>query len=103
MSIKMREALTFDDVLLVPQESDILPKDVSLRRKLTNKVTLNTPLISSPMDTVTESKMAIAMALCGALGVIHKNMTLEQQAKEVEMVKNFKDIEDKEKASLSAS
>ena len=59
MSIKMREALTFDDVLLVPQESDILPKDVSLRRKLTNKVTLNTPLISSPMDTVTTAIISL--------------------------------------------
>ena len=103
MSIKMREALTFDDVLLVPQESDILPKDVSLKRKLTNRITLNIPLISSPMDTVTESKMAIAMALCGGLGVIHKNMPLEQQAKEIEEVKNFKDIENKEKASLDSN
>lgn len=102
MPIQMREALTFDDVLLVPKESDILPKDVSLIRKLTKRVTLNIPLISSPMDTVTESRMAIAMALNGALGVIHKNMSLEQQAEEVKIVKNFKDIKNKEKATLSA-
>lgn len=102
MPINIKEALTFDDVLLVPKESDILPKDVSLKRKLTKRITLNTPLISSPMDTITESKMAIAMGLCGALGVIHKNMSLEQQAKEVETVKSFNKIEDKEKATLSS-
>lgn len=92
--MKIREALTFDDVLLVPKESDILPKDVNLERKLTKRITLKIPLISSPMDTITEHKMAIAMALCGGLGVIHKNMSLEAQAKEVEIVKNFNEIED---------
>lgn len=91
--MKIREALTFDDVLLVPKESDILPKDVNLERKLTKRITLKIPLISSPMDTITEHKMAIAMALCGGLGVIHKNMSLEAQAKEVEIVKNFNEIE----------
>lgn len=94
--MKIREALTFDDVLLVPKESDILPKDVNLERKLTKRITLKIPLISSPMDTITEHKMAIAMALCGGLGVIHKNMSLEAQAKEVEIVKNFNEIEDKD-------
>lgn len=94
--MKIREALTFDDVLLVPKESDILPKDVNLERKLTKRITLKIPLISSPMDTITEHKMAIAMALCGGLGVIHKNMSFEAQAKEVEIVKNFNEIEDKD-------
>lgn len=93
--MKIREALTFDDVLLVPKESDILPKDVNLERKLTKRITLKIPLISSPMDTITEHKMAIAMALCGGLGVIHKNMSLEAQAKEVETVKNFDKTENK--------
>lgn len=93
--MKIREALTFDDVLLVPKESDILPKDVNLERKLTKRITLKIPLISSPMDTITEHKMAIAMALCGGLGVIHKNMSFEAQAKEVETVKNFDETENK--------
>lgn len=100
MSIKIREALTFDDVLLVPKESDILPKDVNLERKLTERITLKIPLISSPMDTITEHKMAIAMALCGGLGVIHKNMPLDMQAKEVELVKNFNEIENKNISSV---
>ena len=100
MSLKIREALTFDDVLLVPKESDILPKDVNLERKLTKKITLKIPLISSPMDTITEHKMAIAMALCGGLGVVHKNMPLEMQAKEVEAVKNFNEIENKNLSSV---
>ena len=100
MSIKIREALTFDDVLLVPKESDILPKDVNLERKLTKRITLKIPLISSPMDTITEHKMAIAMALCGGLGVIHKNMSLEAQAKEVELVKSFSEIENKNLSSV---
>ena len=100
MSIKIREALTFDDVLLVPKESDILPKDVNLERKLTERITLKIPLISSPMDTITEHKMAIAMALCGGLGVVHKNMPFEAQAKEIELVKNFNEIENKNLASV---
>lgn len=80
------EGLTFDDVLLVPAKSDVLPKDVNLSTKL-GKVNLNIPIISAGMDTVTESNMAIAMARQGGLGVIHKNMSIEQQAEEVDRVK----------------
>ncbi|WP_339252643.1 IMP dehydrogenase [Sporosarcina sp. FSL W8-0480] len=82
-----REGLTFDDVLLVPGASEVLPKDVSLSVKLTENITLNIPIISAGMDTVTESKMAIAMARQGGLGVIHKNMSIEEQAEQVVTVK----------------
>ena len=82
-----REGLTFDDVLLVPGASEVLPKDVNLSVRLTEKMTLNIPIISAGMDTVTESKMAIAMARQGGLGVIHKNMTIEEQAEQVVTVK----------------
>lgn len=83
----IREGLTFDDVLLVPQASNILPKEVSLKSELTKGVVLNIPLMSAAMDTVTESKMAIAMAREGGLGIIHKNMSIEAQAREVDRVK----------------
>ncbi|HLR02360.1 MAG TPA: IMP dehydrogenase [Virgibacillus sp.] len=82
-----KEGLTFDDVLLVPQESNVLPKDVSVQSKLTDTLTLNTPFISAGMDTVTESDMAIAIARLGGLGVIHKNMSIENQAELVDKVK----------------
>lgn len=84
-----QEALTFDDVLLLPAYSNVLPRDVSLTTQLTRDITLNIPLISSAMDTVTESRLAIAMAQEGGLGILHKNMTIEQQAEEVRRVKKF--------------
>lgn len=81
------EGLTFDDVLLVPAESDVLPADVSLKTKLTQKIALNIPAMSAAMDTVTEYRMAIAIAREGGLGVIHKNMSIDEQAEQVDMVK----------------
>ena len=83
------EALTFDDVLLVPGYSDVTPKDVSLKTQLTRKIQLNIPLISAAMDTVTEARLAIAIAQDGGIGIIHKSMTIEQQAAEVRAVKKF--------------
>ena len=83
----VKEGLTFDDVLLVPAKSDILPKKVDLRVNLTEKISLSVPIMSAAMDTVTEHKMAIAVAREGGLGVIHKNMTIEEQAEEVRKVK----------------
>ena len=83
----VKEGLTFDDVLLVPAKSEVLPKDVDLSVQLTPKIKLNIPIISAGMDTVTEAKMAIAMARQGGLGIIHKNMSIEEQAEQVEKVK----------------
>lgn len=83
----LKQAYTFDDLLLVPNKSEILPNEVSLKTKLTKKITLNIPLMSASMDTVTESKMAIAVAREGGIGIIHKNMSIEEQAQEVDRVK----------------
>lgn len=83
----LKEGLTFDDVLLIPQASEVLPGSVNLKTTLTKGVELNIPIISAAMDTVTESRMAIAMAREGGLGIIHKNMSIEEQAREVDKVK----------------
>ncbi len=84
---KIREGLTFDDVLLVPQKSDVIPRDVKLETALTPDIHLNIPLMSAAMDTVTDSRMAIALAREGGLGIIHKNMTIAEQAAQVDQVK----------------
>ena len=83
----IQTALTFDDVLLVPAFSQVLPRDTSLVTRLTRNISLNIPLVSAAMDTVTESRLAIAMAQEGGIGIIHKNLTADEQAKEVSRVK----------------
>src|SRR4051794_11446097 len=83
------KALTFDDVLLVPAFSQVLPKDTSLATRLSRNITLNLPLVSAAMDTVTEASLAIAMAKQGGMGIIHKNLTAKQQAAEVTRVKRY--------------
>lgn len=85
----LQDALTFDDVLLVPAHSTVLPKDVSLRTQLTQNITLNIPFLSAAMDTVTEARLAISMAQEGGIGIIHKNMTVEEQAHVVSKVKKY--------------
>jgi IMP dehydrogenase len=85
----LKTALTFDDVLLVPAHSRTMPKEVSLKTQLTKNITLNTPILSAAMDTVTEGNLAIAMAQEGGIGIIHKNMSIEVQAAEVHKVKRF--------------
>ncbi len=84
-----KEALTFDDVLLVPAHSTVLPNTADLRTQLTKNITLNIPMISASMDTVTEARLAIALAQEGGIGFIHKNMSIEQQAHQVHLVKIF--------------
>lgn len=95
-SQELQQGITFDDVLLVPQKSDVTPKQVNVKTKLTKRIYLNIPLVSAPMDTVTESRMAIALALEGGLGFIHKNLSPKEQAEEVANVKRFRNsiIED---------
>ncbi|MEH6672766.1 MULTISPECIES: IMP dehydrogenase [unclassified Sulfitobacter] len=87
--MEIREALTFDDVLLVPAASTVLPSTADTRTRVTKSIALNIPLLSSAMDTVTESRMAIAMAQAGGMGVIHRNLTVDEQSKEVRRVKRF--------------
>jgi len=87
--MEIREALTFDDVLLVPAASNVLPSTVDTRTFVTQSIALNIPLLSSAMDTVTESRMAITMAQAGGMGVIHKNLDVEAQSREVRRVKRF--------------
>ena len=87
--MEIREALTFDDVLLVPAASDVLPSTADTRTQVTKSIALNIPLLSSAMDTVTESKMAITLAQVGGMGVIHRNLTVDEQAREVRRVKRF--------------
>src|ERR1700689_1070313 len=81
------QGITFDDVLLEPGYSDVLPRDVEVKTMLTRNIRLNIPIVSSPMDTVTESELAIALAQEGGIGIIHKNMAIAMQAREVDKVK----------------
>ncbi|MBM9832689.1 IMP dehydrogenase, partial [Enterococcus faecalis] len=83
----LKKGLTFDDVLLIPAESHVLPNEINLKTQLAPNLTLNIPILSAAMDTVTESQMAIAMARAGGLGIIHKNMSIEAQAAQVRKVK----------------
>ncbi|MGH8641616.1 MAG: IMP dehydrogenase, partial [Burkholderiales bacterium] len=85
----VQKALTFDDVLLIPAHSNVLPREVSLKSKLTRGITLNIPLVSAAMDTVTEARLAIAIAQEGGIGIVHKNMPPKSQAAEVTKVKRF--------------
>src|ERR1700704_3811484 len=85
----VQKALTFDDVLLIPAHSKVLPRDVSLKTKLTRSISLNIPLASAAMDTVTEARLAIAIAQEGGIGIVHKNLTPRQQAAEVARVKRY--------------
>ena len=90
--LKIRPALTFDDVLLEPSFSKVLPRDVDVSTRLTNEIKLNVPLLSAAMDTVTESRLAIAIAQAGGIGIIHKNLTIEEQAAMVDKVKKYESV-----------
>ncbi|MAC45891.1 MAG: IMP dehydrogenase [Oceanospirillum sp.] len=98
-----QEALTFDDVLLVPGYSEVLPNDVSLKTRITRDITLNIPLVSAAMDTVTEARLAIAMAQEGGIGIIHKNMTIAQQAQQVRQVKKHESVIVKDPVTVTPS
>ena len=87
--MEIREALTFDDVLLVPGASEVLPAMADTRTFVTKSIPLNIPLLSSAMDTVTEARMAIAMAQAGGMGILHRNLSLEEQQQQVRRVKRF--------------
>ena len=87
MSKIVKDGITFDDILLIPNYSNVLPKEVDLTTQLTKKIKLNVPLMSAGMDTVTEARMAVAIARQGGIGIIHKNMSIEAQAEEVDKVK----------------
>ncbi len=87
--MEIREALTFDDVLLVPAASSVLPSTADTRTRVTKSIALNIPLLSSAMDTVTEGRMAIAMAQAGGMGVVHRNLSIDEQAREIRRVKRF--------------
>src|SRR5258708_7881071 len=89
MHQELREGLTYDDVLLLPQSSDVLPSQCDVSTLLTPRIRLHVPLVSSPMDTVTESRTAITLAQLGGIGIVHRNLTVEQQAAEVETVKKY--------------
>jgi len=99
----VEDALTFDDVLLLPAHSTVLPKDVSLETQLTKAITLNIPILSAAMDTVTESKLAISLAQEGGIGIIHKNMTIDEQASEIRKVKKFESGVIKNPITVSAN
>ncbi|MEL0130891.1 MAG: IMP dehydrogenase, partial [Betaproteobacteria bacterium] len=97
----LQKALTFDDVLLVPAHSTVLPRDVGLSTRLTKNIKLNIPLVSAAMDTVTESRLAIAIALEGGVGIVHKNMSVTDQAREVSRVKRFENGVVKDPVTIS--
>lgn len=100
MSKIVGEGLTFDDVLLVPQFSKVVPLQTSLKTNLTKNIKLNIPIIASPMDTICESKMAIELARLGGIGIIHKNLSIKKQAEEIKIVKDYKISEDDSDAAL---